>query len=110
MPNFIQFHLPNFFPDFWLRQTLGHLPHPLVSADARDAKQFAQPAKTGFAEAVEQDCQSLSRFRAAPLGGDGKVKATGFATVALESPHKTMFYIQGAATSFARKVHGPPPG
>jgi hypothetical protein len=81
-----------------------------VSAYTRDAKQFSQPAETGLAEAVEQNCQGLSRFRAAPLGGGCKVKATGFAAIALESTHKTMFNIRGAATSFARKVHGPPPG
>jgi len=93
MPHLIQFHFPNFFPDFGFRQTFGYLAHPLVSADTGDAKQFAQPAKAGLAEAVKQDCQSLGRFRAAPLGGGCKMKTTGFAAVALEAPYKTMFNI-----------------
>jgi hypothetical protein len=106
MPQLIQFHFPNFLPDFRLRQSLGYLAHPLVSAYARDAKQFSQPAKTGLAEAIKQDRQGLGRFRAAPLWGRGKVKAADFAAVTLKSPHKTMLNIRGAATSLAHKFHG----
>ena len=84
--------------------------HPLVSADPRDAQQFSQPAETGLAEAIKQDGQGLSGFRAAPLGGGGKVKATGFAAVTLQSPHETMLNIRGAAASLAQKFHGSPPG
>jgi len=106
MPKLIQFHFPNFFPDFRLRQSLGCLAHPLVSAYARDAKKFSQPAKTGLSKAIKQDRQGLGCFRAAPLWGNGKVKAAGFAAVTLESPHKTMLNIRGASTSLACKVHG----
>src|SRR3974377_251277 len=103
MPQLVQFHFPNFFADFRLRQSLGCLAHPLVSADP-------QPAETGLAEAIKQDGQGLSGFRAAPLGGGGKVKATGFAAVTLQAPHETMLNIRGAAASLAQKFHGSPPG
>jgi hypothetical protein len=106
MPQLIQFHLPDFFPDFWLRQSLGCLAHPLVGAYAGDAKQFPQPPKAGLSEAVEQDRQGLGRFRAAALGCSGKVKTAGFAAVTLEPAHKAMFDKRGAATSLARKFHG----
>ncbi len=110
MPQLIQFHLPDFFPDFRLRQCLGCLAYPLVGAYGGDAKQFPQPAKAGLAEAVEQDRQGLGRFRAATLGCRGKVKAAGFAAVTLEPAYKAMLDKQGAATSLARKFHGSPPG
>jgi hypothetical protein len=106
MPQLIQFHLPDFFPDFWLRQRLGCLAHPFVGADGGDIKQLPEPAKTGLAEAVEQDRQGLGRFRAAALGCSGKVKAASFAAVTLEPAYKAMLNKRGAATSLARKFHG----
>jgi len=106
MPQLIQFHLPDFFPDFWLRQPLGRLAHPFVGADGGDTQQFSQPPKAGLSQAVEQDRQGLGRLRAAPFGCSGKVKTAGFATVTLEPTHKAMLDKRGAATSLARKFHG----
>ena len=68
MPQFIQFHFQDFFPDFRFRQRLGCLAHPLVGAYGGDAKQLPQPPKAGLSEAVEQDRQGLSGFRPAGLG------------------------------------------
>jgi len=106
MPQFIQFHFQDFFPDFRFRQRLGCLAHPLVGAYGGDAKQLPQPAKAGLSEAVEQDRQGLSGFRPAAFGRSGKVKAAGFAAVTLEPANKAMLDKRGAATSLARKFHG----
>lgn len=86
-----QFHLP----EFWLRQSLGCLAHPFVGADGGDIKQLPEPAKTGLAEAVQQDRQCLGGFRAAALGCSGKVKAVSFAVVTLEPANKAMFNKRG---------------
>jgi hypothetical protein len=106
MPQFIQFHLSDFFPDVRLRQRLGGLAHPFVGADRGDVEQFPEPPETGLAEAVQQNRQSLGGFRTAALGGSSKVVAARSAPVTLVAAHKAMFDKRGAATSLARKFHG----
>jgi len=106
MPKLMQFHLPDLFPDFRLRQPLGYLAHPFVGAYGGDTQQFSQPPKAGLSKAVKQDSQGFGRFRAAPLGCSGKVKAAGFAAVTLEPTHKAMLDKRSATTSLARKFHG----
>jgi hypothetical protein len=103
MPQLIQFHLPNFFSDFWLWQSFGCLADPLVSADARDAKQFSQPAKTGFAEAVKQDSQGLGSFRAATFRGGGKITTAGFTAVTLQPAYKP-FLINEVLPQFLQEI------
>jgi hypothetical protein len=106
MPKFIQFHLPDFFPDFWLRQRLGCLANPLVCAYGGNTKQFSKKPKAGLAEAVKQYRQGLGSFRAATLGGGSKIKAARLAAVTLEPAYEAILDKRGAATSLARNFHG----
>jgi hypothetical protein len=106
MPQFIQFHFPDFFPDFRLRQCLGCLAHPPIDADVGNAKQLSKPSETGLAEAVEQNCQSLGSLRATALWSGREVIAATLAAVALKSSHNAVPDKRGAATSLARKFHG----
>jgi hypothetical protein len=110
VPQFIQFHFPDFFPNFGFRQGLGCLAHPLVGADGRDIEQLPEPPETGLAKAIQQDSQSPGSFGAASLWGGGKIKATCLAAVTLKASNKAVLHKRGTATSLAAKFHGLPPG
>jgi len=99
--------------DFALHRRLGKptrfIAHPVQYRDVADAKNARYGTKTHVAHGIEQNGQSLHRWRLAAWRRHGEIAATGMAKITLEATHDSIFPVVRRATALAANfTHGGP--